>query len=76
MTVYREAGSNAVGLFLSSNLGSPGERASLMLADQACDIAAELSGATVDLSLPRPDISQQYVVGALIGPSERQRAMA
>ncbi|MBY3585150.1 hypothetical protein HJA77_28930 [Rhizobium bangladeshense] len=76
LTVYREARYNAVGLALSSNVGSPGERASLMLADQAQEIAEELSGATVDFSKPRPDISQRLVVGDLDGPNERLRAIA
>jgi hypothetical protein len=76
LTVYRDARYDAVGLTLSSNLGSPGERASVMLAEQAKEIAAELEGATVDFSQPRPDISQRYVVRDLDDHAERQRAIA
>jgi len=75
LTVYRDVRSNAVGLFLSSNVGSPGERASAMLADQAQEIAAELEGATVDFSQPRPEVSQRYAVGNLEDPQDRKRAL-
>lgn len=76
LTVYRDARYNAVGLALSSNLNSPGERASLMLAEQAADIRAELDGATVDFSQSRPDISQRYIVRDLDNPAEYQKAIA
>jgi hypothetical protein len=76
LTVYRDARYNAVGLALSSNLNSPGERASLMLAGQAADIAAELDGATVNFSQPRPDVSQRFFVRDLDDPVERNKAIA
>lgn len=75
ITVYRDARYNAVGLALSSNVNSPGERASRLLADQAHEIAEELGGATVDFSKDRPDVSQRYVVRNLDDPSERGKAL-
>lgn len=75
ITVYRDARYNAVGLALSSNVNSPGERASRLLADQAHEIAEELGGATVDFSKDRPDVSQRYVVRNLEDPSERGKAL-
>lgn len=76
LTVYREARHNAVGLMLSSNLNSPGERASVMLAEQEIGIREELEGATVDFSRSRPDISQRCTVRDLDDPAERQKAIA
>lgn len=75
LTVFRDVRYNAVGLALSSNVGSPGEKASMMLVDQANEISTELEGATVDFSQPRPDISQRYLVQNLNDPKDRQRAI-
>ncbi|CDZ39057.1 Hypothetical protein NGAL_HAMBI1146_31940 [Neorhizobium galegae bv. officinalis] len=76
ITVYRDARYDAVGLALSSNLNSPGERASKLLAEDARQISEELSGATVDFSGDRPDISQRLVVRDLEDPVEKERALA
>ncbi len=75
ITVYRDVRYNAVGVTLSSNASSPGERASRLLSGQAQEIAEELGGATVDFSGDRPDISQRLVLRDLANPEDRQRAV-
>lgn len=75
ITVYRDVRYNAVGVTLSSNVNSPGERASKLLSDQAQEISEELTGATVDFSGDRPDISQRLVVRDLGNSDDRQRAL-
>lgn len=76
ITVYRDVRYNAVGLTLSSNVNSPGERASRLLSDQADDISNELPGATVDFSGDRPDISQRLVLRDLNNAEDRQKALS
>ncbi|MFS2150664.1 hypothetical protein [Rhizobium sp. Rhizsp42] len=76
ITVYRDVRYNAVGLTLSSNVNSPGERASRLLSDQADDISNELPGATVDFSGDRPEISQRLVLRDLNNVEDRQNALS
>lgn len=75
ITVYRDTRSNVVGLFLSSNVNSAGERASKLLASQAREIAEELGGATVDFSQERPQILQRLAVQDIESPRDRERAL-
>lgn len=75
ITVYRDVRFNAVGLILSSNVNSPGERASQLLSEQATEIARELPGATVDFTEDRPDISQRLVLRDLNDAGEREKAI-
>ncbi|WP_157628375.1 hypothetical protein [Rhizobium leguminosarum] len=75
ITVYRDVRYNAVGVTLSSNANSPGERASRLLSDQADEISKELGGATVDFSGDRPDISQRLVLRDLNNADDRGKAI-
>ncbi|MGO6727342.1 hypothetical protein ACCS45_04345 [Rhizobium ruizarguesonis] len=75
ITVYRDVRYNAVGLTLSSNVNSPGERASRLLSDQAHEISEELGGATVDFSGDRPHISQRLVLRDLNNADDREKAI-
>ncbi|MDM9621108.1 hypothetical protein [Rhizobium sp. S96] len=74
ITVYRETRSNTVGLFLSSNINSPGERAAQSLASQASEIGQELKGATIDFSQERP-IVQRLALRNLEDSGERERSI-
>ena len=77
LTVYRDMRANTVGLFLSSNVNSVGARAARAIADQADAIRRELgSGAAVDFSPNRPNISQQHAVRDLESPEARAEAIA
>ena len=77
LTVFRDMRANRVGLFLSSNRNSAGERASQLLADQARDISQELgSGATVNFEEDRPVISDGFAVGDLEAHDDRARAIS
>lgn len=77
LTVFRDMRANRVGLFLSSNRNSVGERASQALADQASEISRELgSGATVDFNEERPVISDEFAVADLEAPDDRARAIS
>lgn len=75
ITVYRDVRSNTVGLSLSSNVGSIGERASQLLAEDANQIHEELPGAIVDFSEARPNVSQTLVVDDLEDPDNRAEAI-
>jgi hypothetical protein len=75
LTVYRDARTNTIGLFLSSHNNSIGERAARALEGQATDLAAELQGATVDFSKDRPDISDRRVIDNLDLPAGRETAI-
>ncbi|MDG4889987.1 MULTISPECIES: hypothetical protein [unclassified Mesorhizobium] len=71
LTVYRDMRANRVGLDLSSNRNSVGERASKALAPQAEELAAELGpGVTIDFAGDRPIIAQDYTRA---GPGESRR---
>lgn len=77
ITAYRDARANTVGVFLSSNVNSPGERASQALADQADAIRRELgAGSVVDFAGERPNISAAYTVGNLEQAEDRAAALA
>lgn len=77
LTVYRDVRANAVGLFLSSNVNSPGERASQLLASDEEAIKRELGrGAIVDFGEERPDISESYTVSDLESADGRASAIA
>lgn len=76
LTVYRDMRNDQVGLFLSGNRESVGERASQLIENQRDEIQDELgSEATVDFGQDRPDISQSLTVGDLEDPADRQRAI-
>ncbi len=75
ITAYRDSRSNSVGVTLSSNLGSIGERASRLLVEDADDIRKELPGAHVDFSKEKPEVSQVYPVGDLDDPDRRANAL-
>lgn len=77
LTVFRDMRHNRVGLFLSSNLNSVGERAAQELATHAAELAAELGpGATIDFAKDRPDIADELSVHDLEDPADRARALA
>ncbi|PBB18859.1 hypothetical protein FJ420_06825 [Mesorhizobium sp. B3-1-3] len=76
LTVYRDVRTNRVGLDLSSNRNSVGERASKALAPQAEELAAELGpGVTIDFEGDRPIIAQDFTVRDLENPEDRERAL-
>lgn len=76
LSVYRDMRNNRVGLGLSSNVNSVGERASQELATYASDLAAELGPeATIDFTRDRPMISQEFAVLDLEEPTDRARAL-
>lgn len=61
--MYRDMRANGVGLDLSSNRNSVGERASKALAPQAAELAMELGpGVTIDFTGDRPIIAQDFTV--------------
>lgn len=77
LTVYRSARENSVGLFLSGNTGSTGERAAQELAPFADDLRSELGPeAVVDFAEERPNISQEFAVPDLENPEDRGVAIA
>lgn len=77
LTVYRDARANTVGLSLSSNIDSVGERASQMLEDEREAIQEELgSSAQVSFESDRPDISDKLAVGDLESPAGRSEAIS
>ncbi|WP_296745748.1 hypothetical protein [Mesorhizobium sp.] len=76
LTVYRDMRANRVGLDLSSNRNSVGERASKALAPQAEELAAELGpGVNIDFEGDRPIIAQDFTVKDLESPEDRARAL-
>ncbi|ESY08585.1 hypothetical protein X753_07630 [Mesorhizobium sp. LNJC399B00] len=76
LTVYRDMRANRVGLDLSSNRNSAGERASRALAPQAKELAEELGpGVTIDFAADRPVIAQDFTVQDLENPEDRERAL-
>ncbi|MDX8481551.1 hypothetical protein RFN28_24260 [Mesorhizobium sp. VK24D] len=76
MTVYRDMRANRVGLDLSSNRNSVGERASKALASEAEELAAELGpDVTIDFAGDRPVIAQDFTVQDLEKPEDRARAL-
>jgi hypothetical protein len=67
---------NRVGLDLSSNRNSVGERASKALAPHAEELRAELGpDATIDFESDRPIIAEDLVVSDLENPEDRDRAL-
>jgi hypothetical protein len=77
LTVYRDMRGNSVGLFLSGNVNSPGERAAQAIADQAEAISGELGPkAEVDFRTERPIVAQQLAVRDLEDPGDRAMAIA
>lgn len=76
LTVYRDMRANRVGLDLSSNRNSVGERASKALASEAEELAAELGpDVTIDFAGDRPVIAQDFTVQDLEKPEDRARAL-
>lgn len=76
LTVYRDMRNNRVGLFLSSNVNSVGERAAQELATYATALAEELGpGATIDFTQDRPEIADELSVLDLEDPADRTRAL-
>lgn len=76
LSVYRDMRNNRVGLGLSSNRNSVGERASQALAAYESELAAELGpGVTIDFSSERPIIAQEFGVLDLEDPVDRDRAL-
>jgi hypothetical protein len=76
ITVFRDARGNSVGLFLSSNVGSVGERAAKAIADQAEAIQMELGHkASIDFSGERPVLAEQLEVVDIEGDSDRAKAI-
>lgn len=76
LTVYRDMRNNRVGLFLSSNVNSVGERAAQELATYATALADELGpGATIDFTQDRPEIADEMSVLDLEDPADRTRAL-
>ena len=77
LTVYRDMRGNSVGLDLSWNVNSVGERAAKMLAGQASDIRSELGPeATVDFTQDEPIVSQKFAVQNLEAADDRSAAIA
>jgi hypothetical protein len=77
VTVFRNARDSTVGVFLSGNAGSVGERAAMAIADQAKAIQAELgAGTDVDFSGEKPVISEQLTVSDIENDADRARAIA
>ncbi|MGO4389060.1 hypothetical protein AB4Y85_16135 [Microvirga sp. 2YAF29] len=77
LTVYRDMRANRVGIFLSSNRNSVGERASKALAAHADELADELGReVTIDFDRERPVVEQVYSVQDLEDPEDRARAIA
>ncbi|WP_324750979.1 hypothetical protein SH591_06200 [Sphingomonas sp. LY54] len=77
LTVYRDMRGNRVGLDLSSNRASVGERASKALAAHADELAEELGpGVTIDFGGDRPVIAEDFAVQDLEDPADRARALA
>lgn len=76
LTSYRDTRSSTVGVFLSGNRNSAGERAMQALAGQAEEIQAELGpAAKVSFASERPEISQYYSVADLESDEGRERAL-
>ncbi|RYF30334.1 MAG: hypothetical protein EOO23_05375 [Comamonadaceae bacterium] len=77
LTVYRDMRNNRVGLFLSSNVNSVGERAAQELATYATELGDELGpGTTIDFTQERPEIADELSVLDLEDPIDRARALA
>ena len=77
LTVYRDMRANSVGLFLSGNVGSIGERAARGLASEISEIKEELGPeATVDFSETDYEISQRLSVNDLENSEDRETAIA
>jgi len=75
LTVYRDARTNTVGLFLSSHSNSIGERAARALENHQADLAAELSGATIDFSGNLVEISDKRSFENLETPANHDAAI-
>jgi hypothetical protein len=76
LTVFRDTRNNAVGLALSSNRNSPGERASQLLAPYAGELRDELGpNAEIDFSEERPTVSENLTVGNLELAEDREMAI-
>lgn len=76
LTAYRDTRSNTVGVFLSGNRNSPGERAMQALVSQADEIRGELGpDAKVSFNSERPEISQTYTISNLENQEDRARAL-
>lgn len=77
LTVYRLAKENKVGIFLSGNKQSIGERAMQALEPDAAKIQEELGPtAKVDFSVDRPSIHEDFAVNVLEDPADRAVAIA
>jgi hypothetical protein len=77
LTVYRDMRNNRVGLGLSSNRNSVGERAAQELVTHASELEAELGpDATVDFRSERPVIAQEFAVNDLENSEDRDRALS
>jgi hypothetical protein len=77
ITVFRDARGNSVGLALSGNAGSVGERAAQALAEQASEIRAELGpDATIDFSGEKPIVSERFEVPDIESDDGRAKALA
>ncbi|HEV7326216.1 MAG TPA: hypothetical protein VGN91_14220 [Bosea sp. (in: a-proteobacteria)] len=76
LTVFRDMRNNRVGLFLSSNVNSVGERASQGLVTYADELATELGpNATINFKPDRPEVEQALAVNDLEDPTDRARAL-
>ena len=76
LSVYRSKNKGRVGLFLSSTVGTAGESASRLLAQDVEQLSQELPDATIDFSRPKPTIQQVRTVQDFDDPEEVSEAIS
>jgi len=76
LTIYRDARNNRVGLQLSSNSNSIGERASQLLRPYAEELQRELGpSANIDMRPERPVVKDELQLRDLDQPGDREQAI-